>query len=102
MFCSNCGNQVDDKAVICVKCGAPIHKKPQNDSYSFGWWWLGFFIPLAGFIIWATCTDTAPTKSKRCLFGAIFGVIVPIVLFVLFYLVLFLIGISSMSSGIYY
>jgi TM2 domain-containing membrane protein YozV len=23
MFCSNCGNQIDDKAVVCVKCGAP-------------------------------------------------------------------------------
>ena len=20
-FCSNCGNKLDDKAVICVKCG---------------------------------------------------------------------------------
>ena len=24
-FCSNCGNQVDDKAVICVKCGVPVN-----------------------------------------------------------------------------
>ncbi|AEV99726.1 hypothetical protein A4D02_26425 [Niastella koreensis] len=23
MFCTNCGNQIDDKAVVCVKCGAP-------------------------------------------------------------------------------
>jgi TM2 domain-containing membrane protein YozV len=23
MFCSNCGTQIDDKAVVCVKCGAP-------------------------------------------------------------------------------
>ena len=23
MFCSNCGTQLDDKAVVCVKCGAP-------------------------------------------------------------------------------
>ena len=22
MFCRNCGNQVDDKAVVCLKCGA--------------------------------------------------------------------------------
>jgi hypothetical protein len=21
MFCSNCGTQIDDKAVVCVKCG---------------------------------------------------------------------------------
>lgn len=24
MFCKNCGNEVNDKAVICVKCGVPI------------------------------------------------------------------------------
>ena len=24
-FCSNCGNQVDDKAVICVKCGVAVN-----------------------------------------------------------------------------
>jgi TM2 domain-containing membrane protein YozV len=23
MFCNNCGTQIDDKAVVCVKCGAP-------------------------------------------------------------------------------
>ena len=23
MFCKNCGNQMDDAAVICVKCGVP-------------------------------------------------------------------------------
>lgn len=23
MFCSNCGTQIDDKAVVCTKCGVP-------------------------------------------------------------------------------
>jgi hypothetical protein len=23
MFCSNCGSQIDDKAVVCPKCGVP-------------------------------------------------------------------------------
>ena len=23
-FCSNCGNQVDEKAVVCVKCGVSL------------------------------------------------------------------------------
>lgn len=25
MFCTNCGEQIDDKAVICVHCGVPTH-----------------------------------------------------------------------------
>ncbi|MDI9350172.1 MAG: TM2 domain-containing protein [Candidatus Symbiobacter sp.] len=24
-FCSNCGHQVDDKAVVCVKCGVAVN-----------------------------------------------------------------------------
>jgi len=25
MFCSNCGKEIDDKAVVCVHCGVPTH-----------------------------------------------------------------------------
>ncbi len=24
MFCSNCGSQIDDRAVICPRCGVPV------------------------------------------------------------------------------
>ncbi|MBO5906247.1 MAG: DUF4190 domain-containing protein [Kiritimatiellae bacterium] len=26
-FCKNCGNKIDEKAVICVKCGVPVQTK---------------------------------------------------------------------------
>lgn len=26
MFCSNCGKEIHDEAVICVGCGVPTHK----------------------------------------------------------------------------
>ncbi len=32
MFCANCGNQIDDKAVICVKCGVPTNNMNQASS----------------------------------------------------------------------
>ena len=25
MFCTNCGKEIDDQAVICVHCGVPTH-----------------------------------------------------------------------------
>lgn len=25
MYCSNCGNEISDKAAICVKCGVPVN-----------------------------------------------------------------------------
>lgn len=31
-FCSNCGNEVDEKAVVCVKCGVSLRNEPINNS----------------------------------------------------------------------
>ncbi len=28
MFCRHCGNEIDDKAVVCVKCGFAVNKVP--------------------------------------------------------------------------
>ena len=32
MFCSNCGSQIDDKAVICVHCGVATNNLSQNST----------------------------------------------------------------------
>ena len=34
-FCSYCGNEVHEQAVVCVRCGCPIPQQPntQNKSY---------------------------------------------------------------------
>lgn len=35
MFCKNCGAEIDDKAVICIKCGCSTgneNKKPASDK----------------------------------------------------------------------
>lgn len=33
MFCSNCGAEINDNAVVCVKCGCLVNK-PASDSLS--------------------------------------------------------------------
>ena len=34
-YCSNCGEQIDEKAVICVKCGVPVNSSNQaNNNYN--------------------------------------------------------------------
>ena len=35
MFCSNCGAQIDDKAVICVKCGVATTNR-NKETTMFG------------------------------------------------------------------
>jgi len=31
-FCSNCGNEVNDNAVVCVKCGCSVNASLENDK----------------------------------------------------------------------
>jgi len=35
MFCPNCGNEVADHAVVCVKCGGPLRRVGVPASYPF-------------------------------------------------------------------
>ena len=38
MFCTNCGAEIDDKAVVCVKCGVAV--KPVSGTASGSNEWL--------------------------------------------------------------
>ena len=52
MFCSNCGQQIDDKAVICPKCGvatANFHKQAHSDKDWLVALLLCFFFGALGF-----------------------------------------------------
>jgi peptidoglycan/LPS O-acetylase OafA/YrhL len=43
MFCTNCGAQIDDKAVVCPKCGVAtinFHPKRFIDDPAVGYDWL--------------------------------------------------------------
>ena len=32
MFCSNCGAEIDDRAVVCVKCGCAVAASDRQDE----------------------------------------------------------------------
>ncbi len=78
MFCSKCGKEVNDEAMVCVHCGCAIENKKtsvanSNDAPSTGFAVLGFFIPLAGLILYLVNKDTAPRKAKSAGKGALIG-----------------------------
>ena len=106
MFCSNCGREIDDKAVVCVGCGASVkNMKIKNSKASAGWWWLGFLIPLAGLLVWICCNDSDPAKAKKAGIGALVGFIVSVVLGVIMYIAGFALafaGISNFAEYAYY
>lgn len=60
MYCSNCGNQIDDNAVVCIHCGCatpnaqnnqPAAQKPtESNTLAIVGFVLSFFIAIAGLI----------------------------------------------------
>ena len=93
-YCSKCGKELLDEAVICPGCGcsvAPINTPVVNsepDEVSIGFCVLAFFVPLFGIIYWAIKSKETPKKAKACgitaivswvisfIFGLIYGAIV--------------------------
>ena len=46
-FCTNCGNELDDRAIMCPKCGVAL---TQTNGMAIAGFILSFFIPLLGLI----------------------------------------------------
>ena len=93
-FCKNCGNRIDDKAVICPACG--VAQGPVTvDNGGFGWWMLGCCIPLVGLILYLVWKDTKPKTAKAAGIGALVSTILGVVI----YIATFALGIAGMAMG---
>lgn len=78
MYCSKCGKEVNNEAVVCIHCGCAIENKKtsitnQNDAPNTGFAVLGFLIPLVGLILYLVNKDTSPLKAKSAGKGALIG-----------------------------
>ena len=99
-FCTKCGKELVDEAVVCIHCGCAVAGATtataatpvvENDAPSTGFAVLGFFFPMIGLILYLLNMNTAPLKAKSAGKGALAGVITSVVvsiLFVIFYVVL--------------
>lgn len=89
MFCSKCGKEIHDEAMICVHCGCAIETKKasavnSNDAPSTAFAVLGFFIPLVGLILYLVNKDTTPLKAKSAGKGALVGFYVSLAFSILY------------------
>ena len=81
-YCTKCGKEINEDAVVCIHCGcSPNETKhiKEQDSDSIGWGFLGFFVPLAGLILWLMWKDEAPKKAKSLGIGALVSTIIVVV-----------------------
>ena len=115
MYCSKCGNQIEDDAVFCSTCGSNVgivqpstngtnninssNVKPKpEDASSFWWALLGFFIPFLGLILYLVFKDDYPLRSKSCGKGALIAVILEVAGWVLCGIIVLL----MFSAGMFY
>ncbi len=105
MYCQYCGKEINDQADVCLGCGRSvksIRTPVERDSNSVGWWWLGFFFPLIGFILWLVWTGNTPIRAKRAGWGALIGMIVSVVLVILFYVAIIVFSVALGISAAEY
>lgn len=81
--------EIDDDAIICLKCGCATGKvntqtTKEADAPSTGYAILGFLIPIIGLILYLIWKNDYPQRAssigKGAIGGAIFSIIVPILL----------------------
>lgn len=85
-YCTKCGKELIDEAVVCTNCGCATGDGAANtkiaheaDAPNTGWAILSFFIPLVGLILYLIYKDTTPLKAKSAGKGALIGFVTSIV-----------------------
>lgn len=87
MFCSKCGKEVHNEAILCVGCGCYLKEETSLTQNSEGAGCflsvLSFLIPLLGLILYLVWKDSKPVASNTCgksaLWGVLFGVFVYVI-----------------------
>ncbi len=79
-YCSTCGKELYDNAVICPCCGVQVKAV---DKPSKGFAAIGFLCPIIGLILYIVEHNNYPKKASSALKGALCGIIFLFVLLML-------------------
>lgn len=87
-YCSTCGAELHDNAVICVKCGCPVTPPPQSSSEmqqaknddSPGMTLLSIVLPLIGILLYFMYKDDKPIIADGCRRGSLVGLMIGIII----------------------
>lgn len=89
MYCRNNGKEIDEKADICRHCGVETGvenssggNRTKGDASGVGWWFFGFFFPLAGLILFIIWKREYQSRAKRVGIGAIIGALIITIIYV--------------------
>lgn len=64
-FCSHCGKEIVDDAVVCPNCGCAVAPTPHvEDIPNAGLNVLSFLFPIVGLILFIIYNEKTPIKAK--------------------------------------
>lgn len=103
-FCTNCGHEIHDEAIVCVHCGTAVKTAPANkpvDAPNGGFTVLGIFVPQAALILYIIfkCKGMplrAHSAGKGALIGGIISAACLTFYYVFYFLYILLIMLSAM------
>lgn len=80
-YCSHCGKELMDEAVVCTGCGCAVANiANMHDVPSTGLNVLSFLFPFVGLILFIVFNEKTPMKAKAIGKWALIGFVVNIVL----------------------
>ena len=97
-LCRNCGQQLDDKAAICIYCGEFQKVTPAaDDKGGFGWGLLGWCIPIVGLVLYMSWKYEKPKNAKAAGLGALIAVGCTVFFNILHFVIIFVtMGLSNL------
>lgn len=82
-YCTHCGKEVMDEAVVCTNCGCAINNsalikenKNEEDVPNGLLSLLGFFIPIVGLILFCVMHSSTPRKANQIGLFSLIGFII--------------------------
>ena len=84
-YCSQCGKELVDEAVVCPNCGCAVQApvSQQEDKPSTGLNILAFLFPVIGLILFLCFQKTTPVRAKAIGKWALIGFVVGVALSIL-------------------
>lgn len=105
MYCSHCGQEINDEAVVCIHCGVPVTKARGAAQETFNWlaligFILSFLMPIAGLVccIFARkqCAEKGQEGGNLALAGLIISIVtIAVAVIVVIITVLAMIGVFA-------
>ena len=89
MFCSKCGHELVDEAVVCINCGCAVNGVNSISKAAVGEDTpngllnvLGFLVPLAGLIMYCVMQSKTPRKANQIGMFSLIGFIINFILII--------------------